>query len=438
MNTQKLIKWTLLAAVVGSGLGLQVQAQSLSLKQAVAQALAHSHQSTLYRSRVDGAEKTWKATQSQLIPSLRLSGQDYYLSDARVSGLSTGSAASGGPQVSQLLLGQANLTAPLFAGLSTRRHIETARLRYEAAGQLAAFEQEMLGLEVVDYFAALYQFESLTRVAQEQWRSAREREADFESREQQGLATHNEVLKAKVQAAQWGLRVEEYEKNSQLAQKALQLLLQLPANSPIRIDIETTRQEQLMAQAPGKSPQRADLEAYNKQIEVAQKGVQLAQSPLFPTVSLVGGYIAFNLKNVLEVSNAMNIGLSINYDVSQWFKAPKQVQAAKAQVQIAQHERDVQQERIEQGLHEAHAEYDFALKRKAWAQQHLEQTRENAAVLKSQYDNGLATATQWLEAEALLAEAQVQQQLALAEEARRFYHWHFAAGTLLNALQLKP
>jgi outer membrane protein TolC len=44
--------------------------------------------------------------------------------------------------------------------------------------------------------------------------------------------------------------------------------------------------------------------------------VQIAKSGYYPSISIIGGYTALNLQNIITVQNAMNIGVGVSYDLS--------------------------------------------------------------------------------------------------------------------------
>ncbi|OYU84911.1 MAG: hypothetical protein CFE24_04615 [Flavobacterium sp. BFFFF2] len=413
----------------------------ISLSEAVAKATRESNWQALAASQEEVSKLQWQETRTQQIPSLRVSGQYYYLSDARVSGLGIGSGSNANngssPQVSQLLLGQVSLNSPVFAGYRVKNQIEAASLRYQSQQSNTQFVKEQVALEVVNQFAELYKCQQLLAIINDDIKTARERIGDFENREVNGLVARNDLLKVKLALTKLELRQAEIDKNRLVVQHALNLLLKQDKKTVIDIDINQTQSERLQAPAIEKGSVRSDLLALELQESAAQKEVKVAQSVLYPTISLVGGYIAFNLKNVLEVTNAMNVGVGLSYDVSNWFKTPKSIQLAKAKSQVIHQEKEWHNEQIQQQQTEASLNYDYSLKRQKMVRESLKQAEENNEVVKDQFENGLATTTDLLEADAQLLEARIQVSLAAAEEAQRFYQQHFTQGTLLKSLSKK-
>jgi outer membrane protein TolC len=61
---------------------------------------------------------------------------------------------------------------------------------------------------------------------------------------------------------------------------------------------------------------RKDLESIRLQEKASVANVQIAKSGYYPSISIIGGYTALNLQNIITVQNAMNIGVGVSYDLS--------------------------------------------------------------------------------------------------------------------------
>jgi outer membrane protein TolC len=55
---------------------------------------------------------------------------------------------------------------------------------------------------------------------------------------------------------------------------------------------------------------RKDLESIRLR-KASVANVQIAKSGYYPSISIIGGYTALNLQNIITVQNAMNIGVRI-------------------------------------------------------------------------------------------------------------------------------
>jgi outer membrane protein TolC len=61
-------------------------------------------------------------------------------------------------------------------------------------------------------------------------------------------------------------------------------------------------------------------------------GVKSVNAEKYPGLQVSGGYIAADIPNLITITNAMNIGLGISYNVSSLWKLKSKVQQAEAKV----------------------------------------------------------------------------------------------------------
>jgi outer membrane protein TolC len=75
---------------------------------------------------------------------------------------------------------------------------------------------------------------------------------------------------------------------------------------------------------------RKDLESIRLQEKASVANVQIAKSGYYPSISIIGGYTALNLQNIITVQNAMNIGVGVSYDLSGILKNGTNVKIAES------------------------------------------------------------------------------------------------------------
>ncbi len=84
---------------------------------------------------------------------------------------------------------------------------------------------------------------------------------------------------------------------------------------------------------------RKDLEAIRFQEKASQANIKIARSCLLSFIAFIGGYTALDLKNVITVQNAMNIGVGVSYDLSAILKNGTMVRIAESKVLEVQNSR---------------------------------------------------------------------------------------------------
>ena len=203
MKTKSLVLFIFLC--LGSYKNYAQEKKLLTLKEAVELAVNNSNQSALANARVQSAKLDMENTKNNQYPSLKVSGQYMRLTNANISSkLNFGGSSSGQSaplKVDQLMIGQANVSMPVFSGFKLKNSIKASNSMYQAESFNAAHTKERLGLEVVDLFANLYKAQEMTALIEENLKSAEQRAKDFAAMEQNGIIARNDLLKAQLQVS---------------------------------------------------------------------------------------------------------------------------------------------------------------------------------------------------------------------------------------------
>ena len=182
--------------------------------------------------------------------------------------------------------------------------------------------------------------------------------------------------------------------------------------------------------------QRNDLEALNFLEKASESNIKIAKSGYYPSISLVGGYIAFDLKDVLSVNNAMNFGVGLSYDLASIFKNGKNVKLAQSKTEQSKHAIAILSNKIKEETHEAQENYNLSLKQNKVYTLAVEQSEENYRIVKDKYDNSLSTTNDLLEADVLQLQSKINLALSQADIALKYYQLQFASGKLINSFNL--
>lgn len=437
------INKTILIAVsfLGITVGYAQERKTLSLKEAISLATTKSNEANLANIKVATSKLEMETMKNNQYPNLKISGQFLQLTNADVdSNIKMGGSSSGGSsspiEVSQLLLGQANVSMPLFNGFKLKNSISASESMYKAETANSSHTKEQLAIYVVELFAKLYQSQETAKLIGENLKSAHQRTTDFSAMEANGLIARNDLLKAQLQESNVQLSLDNANKNVSVINYQLVTLLQLPENTQIDIDIETIKSDMLKTQSMTVNAQRNDLEALNFQQKASESGIKIAKSGYYPSLSLVGGYIAFDLKDVITVTNAMNIGVGLSYDLSSIFKNGKEVKLAKSKSEQTKTAVAILTDKIKEETQQAQENYNLSLKQNIVYKQAVEQATENYRIVKDKYDNSLSTTNDLLEADVQQLQTKINLALSQADIALKYYQLQFATGKLINSFNL--
>lgn len=411
--------------------------KKLSLKESIQLVVSSNTRAQFATTQSTISKYELDVLKNNLYPSMKVSGQYLRLTNANVnSSLSSGNTSNSTPQVSQLLLGQASVSMPLYSGSRLKNSIKASENMYQSELAKAQFVQEELSIEVIELYAALYKSQEMAKLYEENKKTAHQRTTDFAAMVDNGLLAKNDLLKAQLQEANVELMHANALKNISIFNYELTLLLGFSESTLIEFDIESMKKELALSQTMKLEANRFDLLAAQSQEKAAQTGIKIAKGNYYPTLTLMGGYIAFDLKDVITVNNAVNLGVGFSYDIASLFKNGKEVKLAKAKAALAQKATTLLEEHIKSEIHKATENYQYALKQSVVYQKSLEQSIENYRIVKDKYDNTLASTTELLEADDQQLQSKINFSLSQAEVALKYYQLQFAEGKLTQSFNI--
>lgn len=418
----------------GSAIITAQERKIMSLKEAVSLVVTNSNEAVLANTKVATSKLELETMKNNQYPTVKVSGQYLRLTSANINSNLGGSGT--GLEVSQLLLGQANVSMPIFSGFKLKNSIAASQNLYQAQSFAASHTKEELALEVVELFATLYKSNEMVKLLNENIKSAQQRTKDFSAMVDNGLLARNDLLKTQLQESNLELSLATAIKNVNVVNYQLATLLRLPENTIIDIDIETVKSDMAKNQLLTTSALRNDLEALSFQQKATEAGIKIAKADYYPSLSLTGGYIALDLKNVISVSNAMNFGVGFNYDLSSIFKNGKEVKLAKSKADQSKQMIAILSDKIKEETQQAQENYTLSLKQNKVYALAEEQSTENYRIIKDKYDNSLANTNDLLEADVQQLQSKINLALCQADIALKYYQLQFASGKLINSFNL--
>ncbi|MGL2964366.1 TolC family protein [Flavobacterium sp. RSB2_4_14] len=408
----------------------------LTLKEAIEIAVKNSTASSLAKTKVETSKFELDNTKNIQYPSANVSAQYLKLSNANVtSNLGNLGENSRPLKIDQLLLGQLNVNMPVFNGFKIKNNIKASESKYQSETYSLKHANEEIGLEVVELFATLYKTQQMTALIEDNLKVAQQRVKDFTAMEENGLLARNDLLKAQLQESNVQLALDNAIKNIAVANYKLITLLKLPENTEIAIDIDAIKKE--MANNQNNSTgERNDLKSLEFQKAAAETGIKIAKGNYYPSLSVTGGYIAFDLGNVLAVTNAMSFGVGFNYDLASIFKNNKQVKLAQSRAKETQLAVEFKSDQIKEEVFQAQENYNLSLKQSTVYDKAVIQATENYRIVKDKYDNNLSTTNDLLEADYDQLQSKINQALSKADIAQKYYELQFASGKLINSFNI--
>ena len=413
----------------------------MTLKEAVELAVTNSDPASLAKAKVEASKLEVDITKNTRYPSVKATGQYLKLSSAHIdSNIQTNNDPNAAPakplKADQLRLGQVNASMPIFNGFKISNSIKQSESMYKSETFAEKHSKEQIGLEVVEMFASLYKAQQMVDLIEDNLKSADQRVKDFTAMEQNGLIARNDLLKSQLQQSNVKLSLDNAKKNTAISNYRLVTLLKLPEGTQVEIDIDAVKRDMASNQGNTATGERNDLKAMELKKQAAESGIKIAKSGYYPSLSLSGGYVALDLNNVLTVTNAMNIGVGLSYDISNIFKNGKNVKLAESRVKQTEIAVSQLNDQIKEDVFMANENYTLSLKQSLVYEKAVEQATENYRIVKDKYDNSLSDTNDLLEADYQQLQSKINQALSKADVAQKYYELQFATGTLTSSLNI--
>jgi outer membrane protein TolC len=130
---------------------------------------------------------------------------------------------------------------------------------------------------------------------------------------------------------------------------------------------------------------------------------------------LSGGYIAAYVPNFITITNAINFGIGVQYNLASLWKTNTKLQQAKAKENELMANEEQLDDAVRLQVNQAYQNYLLAQKRIDVYQKAFLQATENYRITKNKYDNSLATVTDLLDADVALQQTRLSVASAKAD-----------------------
>lgn len=164
-------------------------------------------------------------------------------------------------------------------------------------------------------------------------------------------------------------------------------------------------------------------------------GVKSVNAEKYPGLQVSGGYIAADIPNLITITNAMNIGLGISYNVSSLWKLKSKVQQAEAKVKQVTLNEAMMNDNITLQVSKAYLSLMSSRKKIEVSELAMNQAKENYRIVKNKFDNSLATTTELLDADAAQLQATLGYTLTRADAYVAYNKLLQVSGILASSLK---
>ena len=341
-------------------------------------------------------------------------------------------------KVGTVYMGGIRVEQPLYMGGKIRAAYRMSVLGKEMAEMNEALTATEVILKTDKAYALAVKAQEMKKVADKYNAVLRELLSNVESAYKHGLKPQNDVLKVQVKLNESELSIRKAENALRLATMNLCHLIGKPLVSDIRISGDYPAVEKGMDVQVSDISARPEYAILDKQVEIAGQQVRLNRSELLPKVGIMGSYDyvhGFELNDqMLMDKGSFSVLLNVSIPLFHFGERSNKVRAAKAKLMQSRLEQENMNEQMMLELTQAANNLDEARLESELSDRSLLQAEENMKVSKSQYEVGLETLSDYLEAQALWQQAYETQVDAHFQLYLNYVGYLKAAGALSDSV----
>ncbi|WP_312399764.1 TolC family protein [Chryseobacterium sp.] len=426
-----------LALFVGIANTNAQEKKTLTLDEAVQLGIQNSKNLKIDAAKIEEATADLLEAKNRQLPDLKVSGSYMYLPNKpnvniKLPGVSSEGGSS--PAVHQVAYGMANLSVPIYSGGRIKYGIQSAKYLVEASKLSTENDKIAIAYNVAQAYNNLFKANQSIKVLEENLTASQKRDETFLKLENNGVIARNDRLKANLQTSNIELQLLEAKNNYNIANINMDLLLGIPETTEIEVDQnyidEGSDVKPVDFYVNEAKDNRKDLQALGKQREAAALGTKAAKAENLPSIAFTGGYVAADIPKFLTIYNAVNVGIGVSYNLSNIWKENSSYKQSQAREKQLSASNELLNDNIKLDVNREYQNTDYSKKRITVFEKSAEQANENYRITKNKYDNGLATMTELLDADAAQIAANVGVINAKADAALAYRKLLQTTGTL--------
>ena len=415
------------------------ESRTITLKEAVDLTLANNKALKIDSSKITEAATAITEAMERRLPDASITGAGLFLPIRPSIDLKTSNSNNSGsapPRVSEAFYGIASVSLPIYTAGKLKYGIESAKFLEQAVKLDADNDRSLVIMNAINACINLYKAYQAIILVKENLGSSEQRVKDLTNLEKNGLLARNDLLKAELQTSNIELSLLDAQSNYKIACVNMSLMMGLPEQTVLIPDrsglalptsiksLEEYEQDALKG--------RKDIQALSIRKKAASLGVKNAKSNYYPSIALTGGYIAADIPKFLTITNAVNIGVGVKYDLSSLWKTKTKIQQAQLKVDQLQLNESMLEDNIKLQINQAYQAYLVSQKKIEVYEKAVTQATENYRITKNKYDNALATTTELLDADVALLQTKLSVTNAKADSFLAYNRLLQITGSLTN------
>jgi len=385
--------------------------RTITLKEAIDLTLAYNKTLKINKTKIEDAAAAVKEAYEKKLPDAGISGSYLYIPVQPTINFKGRLDTSATPNINQAIYGIASVSVPIYSGGRLKYGLESAKYLEEAVKLDADNDRDLVVLNVTNACINLYKAYQAIVLVKENLATSQQRVKDLTSLEKNGLLARNDLMKAELQSSNIELSLLDAESNYKIASVNMDLMMGLPEQTELVPDRSglalPTTVKTLDEYEQDALQNRKDVTAISYRKKAATTGIKTAKSDYYPSIGFTGGYIAADIPSFVSITNVINIGIGVKYDLASLWKTKTKVQQAKIKEQQLQLNEEMMTDNVRMQINQAYQAYLVSVKKIQVYEKAVLQAEENYRITKNKFDNSLTTTTELLDADVALLQTKL-------------------------------
>ncbi|MGZ3874537.1 MAG: TolC family protein [Mucilaginibacter sp.] len=422
-----LIPAILLTLLLGI-LAANAQERTITLDEAIKLGVDNSKVIKLSKNRIDQAVSEYNQALDQAKPTGKASF-GYNRAEIPANRLNLGETSLSLPKNADAWLGTISLTEVIFGGNKLKYAKQSTELLTQVSRLDAETDKDDITYDIINSYYNLYKVLQSKKVVQQNLNSIDQQIKQSQRFFDQGLVTKNDVLRFQLQRANVELNGIDLETNRKIINYNLDILLGLPETTQLTI---AEVNDAGKAIAPLENyidtalTNRAEVKQLDLRTRVAETSIKNIQANTLPTLAASGSayYVDVSAnpfpKNGTYIT-PISLGLSLSWNFGALWNNKNKVAEARIQREEVVINKNIEIDNVKKEVNQNYQNYTMALDKINLLQTSIAQASENNKILESKYKSNIASATDRVDAETLLYQAQINLELAKADAGLAYY-----------------
>jgi len=406
----------------------QAQERTITINEAIKLAIDNSKTLKLSQAKIDRAVSQYNQAKDRVLPTGSASFA-YNRAQIPANTLDLGGTSLHLPSSADAYIGLAGIQETIFGGYRLKYAQLSTDLLTQVARLDADKDKDQIAYDVISAYYNLYKVLQSQKVVAQNITAIDQQLKQAQRFFDQGIVTKNDVLRFQLQRSNIELNGIDLESNRKIIDYNLNILMGLPENTDLKIaEVNEAGHDlaPLSNYLDTAMNSRQELRQLDLQNKVAETNIKTVASQTLPNVSVGANlyYIDAAGNPIPQSGNyilPITLGATVSWNFGNLWTTKNKVAEAKIQQQETVINKGITVDNLKNEINRNYQNYLTAQNKIKLLQSSIEQAGENNKILESKYQSNIASATDRVDAQTLLYQAQINLELAKADAGLAYY-----------------